>query len=84
MSEALAAVIRFAFDELLLHRLEANYIRENERSARVLKRAGFAIEGYARKYLYINGCFRDHVLTALCNPEVEAPDCFLPLYFDQR
>lgn len=84
MSEALAAVVRFAFDELCLHRLEANYIPENERSARVLKRAGFEFEGYARKYLYIDGCFRDHVLTALRNPELEDPDYFLPLYFGRR
>lgn len=78
MSEALAAVIRYAFDELRLHRLEANVIPTNERSVRVLERAGFVVEGYARKYLFINGQLRDHLLTSLSNPALEAtPEAFL-------
>src|SRR5436309_3552164 len=40
MTEALRAVIDFAFGELNLHRLMANYIPENLRSAAVLKRLG--------------------------------------------
>jgi ribosomal-protein-alanine N-acetyltransferase len=45
----------------------ANYIPTNERSGLLLKRLGFAVEGYARDYLLINGQWRDHVLTALTN-----------------
>lgn len=77
MSEALRAVIRYAFDELRLHRLEASVIPTNERSVRVLERAGFVVEGYARKYLFINGQLRDHLLTSLSNPALEAPEAFL-------
>lgn len=76
MSEALARVITYAFDELRLHRLEGNFVPTNERSARVLERAGFEVEGYARKYLFIGGAWRDHVLTALRNPTVEDPEAF--------
>ena len=77
MSEALRAVIRYAFEELRLHRLEASVIPTNERSVRVLERAGFEVEGYARKYLFINGQLRDHLLTALRNPALETPEAFL-------
>lgn len=65
MREALAAVIRYLFDELRLHRLHANYIPSNARSGRLLSRLGFTIEGYAKDYLFINGAWRDHVLTSL-------------------
>ena len=70
MHEALTATIRFAFDELRLHRIMANYVPTNDRSGRVLRRLGFVIEGYAHDYLFIGGCFRDHILTALTNPEL--------------
>ncbi len=73
MSEALAAAIPFVFDELELHRIQANYVPTNERSGRVLRRLGFVVEGYARDYLFIGGAWRDHVLTALINPDAPIP-----------
>lgn len=68
MTEALRAVVAHAFGELRLHRLMANHVPENDRSARVLARLGFAKEGLAKDYLFIGGAWRDHVLTALANP----------------
>jgi ribosomal-protein-alanine N-acetyltransferase len=68
MSEALRATNAFVFAEMRLHRIMANYRPENERSARLLERLGFAREGLARDYLFIDGEWRDHVLTALVNP----------------
>ena len=67
MSEALRATNAFVFDALRLHRIMANYRPENERSARLLDRLGFVREGLARDYLFIDGAWRDHVLTALTN-----------------
>ncbi len=67
MREAVEAVIAFAFGTLRLHRVQANYQPENERSAALLKRLGFQIEGHARDYLFLNGAWRDHVLTSLIN-----------------
>lgn len=67
MHEAAQAAIDFAFETLLLNRVEATYIPENHRSANVLKRLGFVIEGKAEAYLFIDGRFRDHVLTGLVN-----------------
>ena len=68
MSEALRLVIDFAFRDWQIHRLMANYMPTNEKSGRLLRRLGFAVEGYARDYLFINGEWRDHVLTSLTNP----------------
>jgi ribosomal-protein-alanine N-acetyltransferase len=65
MTEALRATNAFVFESLRLHRIMANYRPENARSARVLERLGFAREGLARDFLFIDGAWRDHVLTSL-------------------
>lgn len=61
-------VIDYAFSELQLNRIMANYMPCNQRSAALLRRLGFVEEGLARKYLKINGSWEDHVLTSLVNP----------------
>ncbi|MEM9067396.1 MAG: GNAT family N-acetyltransferase [Myxococcota bacterium] len=68
MHEALSGALPFAFEQLALHRIMANYQPVNERSGRLLRRLGFVVEGYARDYLYIDGAWRDHVLTSLTRP----------------
>jgi ribosomal-protein-alanine N-acetyltransferase len=68
MAEALRASNAFMFDALRLHRIMANFRPENERSRRLLQRLGFKEEGLARDYLFIDGAWRDHVLTSLVNP----------------
>ncbi len=65
MSEALRAAMRYMFDEQKLHRIAANYRPENVRSGRLLAKLGFRIEGYAKDYLFIDGAWRDHVLTSV-------------------
>jgi ribosomal-protein-alanine N-acetyltransferase len=70
MGEAVAAVVRFAFDELHLHRLEAATMPLNHTSIRVLERNGFRREGLARRLLKINGVWEDHVLHALLAEEL--------------
>lgn len=67
MAEALRAANRYMFDQQKLHRIAANYRPENVRSGRLLARLGFRIEGYAKNYLFIDGDWRDHILTALVN-----------------
>lgn len=74
MQEALEVGIGYMFDTQNLHRIMANYIPGNERSARLLERLGFEKEGYAKAYLNIAGRWQDHVLTALVNPQFETPD----------
>ena len=67
ITAAVRAVLRFAFEELELHRVEAACQPENASSRKVLGKAGFAQEGQARAYLKINGQWRDHVLFACVN-----------------
>lgn len=74
MTEAVRAGIDFAFGTLRLHRIMANYLPHNTRSSALLSRLGFKREGYAEAYLFINGKWQDHILTALVNPENAAPD----------
>ena len=68
MVEAVRGAVGYAFDELRLHRVAAGYMPHNRRSAAVLQRAGFTVEGYARDYLRIDGRWEDHILTAIVNP----------------
>lgn len=65
MSDAVRALVPFCFDVLGLNRIEAASIPTNERSITLLKRVGFTEEGYARRFLCINGAWRDHLLFAL-------------------
>jgi ribosomal-protein-alanine N-acetyltransferase len=60
MTEAVGLVLRFAFIDIRLHRVEANVQPENKRSIAVLKRNGFVKEGFSRRYLKIAGRWRDH------------------------
>jgi [ribosomal protein S5]-alanine N-acetyltransferase len=65
MTDALAATITFAHNELQLHRLEAACIPANTASVNLLRRAGFSREGYAASYLKINDQWEDHILWGL-------------------
>jgi ribosomal-protein-alanine N-acetyltransferase len=68
MTEAVRGAVAFAFDTWKLHRVAASYMPRNARSASVLARCGFTIEGNASAYLRIDGRWEDHVLTAITNP----------------
>lgn len=67
MTEAVQMVVRFAFQELKFHRIEAGVMPHNLGSIRVLLKAGFHKEGIARKNVKINGKWEDHQTLALLN-----------------
>ena len=69
MMQLVRHVINYAFENLRLNRICANYMPANKRSGRLLEKLGFEKEGYAKRYLCINGQWEDHVLTALLNPD---------------
>lgn len=70
MFAAIRAMQPFVFQVLGLHRLEAACIPENEASRALLAKCGFREEGRARRYLQIDGQWRDHLLYALLEDEV--------------
>ena len=65
MSEALRAVIAYAFDELSLNRIEAQHECDNLASGRVMEHAGMRHEGCLRQRIYNKGRFADVELYAI-------------------
>jgi ribosomal-protein-alanine N-acetyltransferase len=60
MREGMQQVLRFAFSELRLHRVEANIQPANKRSLTLAQKSGFRREGFSPRYLKIGGRWRDH------------------------
>jgi ribosomal-protein-alanine N-acetyltransferase len=60
MAEGVSLVLDRGFDELGLHRVEANIQPGNERSIALVRRLGFVHEGLAHDYLQIGGRWCDH------------------------
>ena len=65
MREGLQLVLRYAFRDLKLHRVEAAVQPENARSIALVGRCGFKKEGFSPRYLKIGGRWRDHERWAL-------------------
>ena len=64
-TEAVSLALAFAFDRLLLHRLQAAVMPHNQASRRILLKRKFREEGFARRYLCIAGRWEDHLLYGL-------------------
>ena len=71
MRDALRALVPFVFEEMGLRRVEAACIPTNEASGALLRSLGFTQEGYARRYLCINGVWQDHLLFAILVSDVD-------------
>jgi ribosomal-protein-alanine N-acetyltransferase len=61
MPEAVAVILRFAFEELGLHRVEAAIVPRNTKSRRVAEKLGLRDEGTSPRFLQIGGAWEDHV-----------------------
>ena len=61
MSMAVEMLTKYAFEELGLHRIEANVMPKNKASLRVLEKNDFMNEGISKYYLNINGVWEDHI-----------------------
>jgi ribosomal-protein-alanine N-acetyltransferase len=60
MGEAVGLALDHAFGALRLHRVEANLQPANQASLALVRRLGFTHEGFSRRYLFIEGDWRDH------------------------
>jgi len=67
--EALVLVLRLAFEELRLHRVEVAIVPRNRASRRVAEKLRLRDEGTARDYLQIRGTWEDHVRYAMTSDE---------------
>jgi RimJ/RimL family protein N-acetyltransferase len=71
--EAVAAVIRYGFSVLRLHRIEAGVLPGNDASVRVLQKLGFLEEGTRRDYLYFKGHFHSFRWFSLLETDSSVP-----------
>jgi len=67
--EAVALAVRFGFDTLGLHRMEAAIVPRNANSRRVAAKLGLRDEGVAERFLQIRGVWEDHVRYAITYEE---------------
>jgi ribosomal-protein-alanine N-acetyltransferase len=68
---ALALGVDHCFGAVLLHRVEATVRPENAASRKVLSKVGFREEGLLKRYLDVDGGWRDHLLVAITSEEIE-------------
>ena len=73
MSMAVEMLVRYAFEELRLHRIEANVMPRNAASLRVLEKNDFVNEGFSKYYLRINGIWEDHIHMVKLNDSMHGP-----------
>ena len=78
MFEALSASIQYVQNEWKIHRIMANYRPENTASGKLLEKLGFTIEGYAKRYLFLEGAWQDHILTSLTNNLIDNIEIYKP------
>jgi ribosomal-protein-alanine N-acetyltransferase len=71
--EAVAAVLRYGFSVMGLHRIEAGILPGNDASVRVVQKLGFVEEGVRRGYLYNKGHFRDFRWFSLLETDRRGP-----------
>ena len=69
MPEAVDRVLRFGFEMLQLHRIEARYMIGNDASRRVMEKAGMRFEGVRRASIFVKGAYRDVGVCAILRPE---------------
>lgn len=68
MTEAVRLAVKFAFNEIHLHRIEAGVMPHNLPSMKVLEKSGFHKEGIAQKNVLINSKWEDHQVLAILSP----------------
>ncbi|MEJ8757301.1 GNAT family protein [Pontibacter sp. H259] len=69
MTEALGAILKYGFEQMNLHRIEAYIADYNIPTAKLLKRFGFTQEGNVRGHYVVDGINEDSLLLSLLRPE---------------
>ncbi len=71
VTEALATLISFAFEEISLHRIWLKITKQNKASAKIAEKLGFTREGISRKCLFINREWQDANVYSLLDEEYD-------------
>jgi [ribosomal protein S5]-alanine N-acetyltransferase len=71
-TEALKAVNDYAFRELNLHRIVADYYSVNIGSAKIFQKAGYTIEGVFKDHFWLDGKFIDSIRVGIINNSIYA------------
>ncbi|OAB43614.1 GNAT family N-acetyltransferase [Paenibacillus glacialis] len=69
MTAALHLILKYSFQSLALHRIQAAILLDNQPSRRVLEKVGFQPEGIARQFIKINDQWQDHQTFAILADE---------------
>ncbi|MGE5224437.1 MAG: GNAT family N-acetyltransferase [Omnitrophica WOR_2 bacterium] len=69
MSEAITAILTYGFNELGLHRVEANPLARNTASKNLLLKLGFKYEGNLRQRIFFRGVYEDQLYYGLLKEE---------------
>ncbi len=73
--EAASAVVRFGFEQMDLHRIEAKFMIGNDASEKVMQKLGMQKEGVFRDYMFVKGSYRD-----ICFYSITAEEYFKNKY----
>ena len=68
-TDAVMAIMRYAFDELGLKRLDAGWFEDNIASKRLYTKCGWVVEGIRRQYYFKKGLYRDMVVAGILESE---------------
>ena len=68
-TEAARELLAYAFDKLNMNRVEARFMKENERSLRVMEKLSMSFEGIAREKIFVKGMMRDVGTCAILREE---------------
>ncbi|HCN56734.1 MAG TPA: GNAT family N-acetyltransferase [Exiguobacterium sp.] len=72
VTEAVARVMAYGFEELKLERIQARCMEPNIGSARVMEKVGMTYEGTLRRLIFIKGAFHDVKMYAMLRDEYAA------------
>ena len=73
MREATRAAVRYAFDTLGLHRMQATHAPDNHKSRLLLEALGFEFIGILPQFQLSGGNWQDAALLTLINPSWKPP-----------
>ena len=71
-SDAIRTLLRFAFEEMNLHRVYLRVFEDNERGVRAYQKSGFRLEGRLKEANYRKGRYYDELVMGILGDEFSA------------